>query len=180
MVKIDRFIESVENENSSVFVGESMIGPFHDFILLEWDEYDAFGYSGFFHDKRRVSISDDLIRYMLDTLCWIPSRNPSNEQEWKGYGLNLYGPTLISSEGGRIAAQILRHWIGLFMQAPSQFQLHSGFETTSGDHCREEEALTPHIIYIERDQCVKQLETIAGWAEKVSLDETYVLLHDGA
>ena len=154
-----------------------MVGPFHDFILLEKDEYNKLGYGGFFHDERRSSISDDLIRYILDTLSWIPSQNPSNEKSWKGYGLNLYGPTLFTSEGGRIASQVFQHWIGLFKLAPPSFQLHSGFVTTSKEN--GEEVLLPHVIHVEKEECILLFETIVHWAHKVSVDEHYVLLHNG-
>src|SRR5690348_15303189 len=85
-------------------------------------------YTHHFHSAEAVRLDDDLVVYMLDTLNWIPTINPSNPTQWKGWGLNYYGPTVISKVGAPKAARIFGLWADLLDEGPDEYSLTSGYE----------------------------------------------------
>lgn len=78
--------------------------PAHEFLLLPEKDNDYFGYTNHFNDPNALKLNDDIILYMMDTLRWVPSINPANPNQWGGYGLNYYGPTVINKAGAGKAA----------------------------------------------------------------------------
>jgi hypothetical protein len=94
----------------------------HDFWLFRHGErtYDDY------HDllPRRdapVSIDDEVLRYMLDTIQWIPTFNPALQKHHQG--LNMWGTTIIEQAGGELVHQIFSAWAKLFASGPEQLQL---------------------------------------------------------
>ena len=62
----------------------------HRFILVKAAEYKPEEYFHFVGAPEGSRLHDDLVRYVGDSLQWIPTVNPARRNEC-GYGLNLYG-----------------------------------------------------------------------------------------
>ncbi len=90
-----------------------MPGPYHDFLLLSRAEHRFSDYMEFINDPVAIRIEDDLIRYIADTLEWIPTLNPAKNNE-SHRGLCYYGPTVIHTEGAQVASPIFNGWAELF------------------------------------------------------------------
>ncbi len=52
-------------------------GPYHDFLLIPI-QVPYTDYKKFYKSDKKVEISDDLIDYIWDSLCWIPIIAPEN------------------------------------------------------------------------------------------------------
>jgi hypothetical protein len=149
--------------------------PWHQFFILDAERFRSSDYLQFVRDlpQDTVRLSHDVCMYMSDTLEWIPSRNPANEAEWPGYGLNLYGPTVVSSEGAMIAEQVFSAWAQLFAAAPTRFSLVQGWE-------RVQDGSEGRIrrFHVEREETVEALRQLADLARTVTHGEHF-LLHLG-
>jgi len=129
-------------------------------------------WSEWHNNPNAVRIHDDILRYMADTLNWIPTWNPSMKRPWKG--LCWYGPTVIQKTGAPLAAKILGSWADLFSSGPAVLRLtgdfafqvennpaKDGFECIvpgSGEHER---------LVLSRNRVVTSLRTIVSYAERV-------------
>ena len=89
-----------------------MPGLNHDFFLLSRAEHPFTDYTRFINDPSAVLLHDDLVSYMVDTLEWIPSFNPTRGEPWNG--LCRWGPTVIHTAGATQAARIFSAWANLF------------------------------------------------------------------
>jgi hypothetical protein len=118
-----------------------------------------------------VKISDDVILYIMDSLNWIPTFNPSTRK--KGYGLNYYGITVIKymedHDGATVAQNIFNSWAELFSHAPETITLKGEFMWEEDGHGEYEK------ISINRDEIVASLRTLASFAEQAIRDNKQVL-----
>lgn len=148
--------------------------PKHEFLLIPEVEGSS-NYGGYFHDPHAIQLEDDLVVYLVDTLNWIPSSNPSNPGEWGGYGLNYWGPTIIDKRGARKAARIFRSWAALLEEGPEQIELTGQFGWIQGG-CHEDgryETFTQ-----ARGLVTEGLRRIAELADQAAT-VPFVLLHLG-
>lgn len=92
----------------------------HDFAIIskEYDELEIL------RDMKKVSIPDDIILYMSDSLKWINSY--WNGKEYKE-SLNYYGYSFISGEDLNKLAHIVNIWKELFSLAPDTFFITSEY-----------------------------------------------------
>src|SRR5579884_991947 len=97
--------------------------PTHEFLLLPEKDNDYSGYMNHFNDLNALKLNDDIVLYMMDTLRWVPSINPANPNQWCGYGLNYYGPTVINKTGAEKTARLLRLWAALLQEGPDALEL---------------------------------------------------------
>jgi len=81
-----------------------MSGLNHDFMLLSRKEHPIEEWQRFHHNPDAVKIHDDALRYMGDTLKWIPTYIPATKRTFQG--LCWYGPTIILEPGAEVAAKI--------------------------------------------------------------------------
>lgn len=59
----------------------------HDFWLLRENEYQYASYQDFcVRDDAPVSLADNLLRYVFDTLLWVPTLNPAKKELPAGHG----------------------------------------------------------------------------------------------
>lgn len=73
---------------------------------------------------KRVSISDDIILYMADSLKWIQTYwNGKEDKE----SLNYYGYSFISGENLNKLRHIVDNWKKLFSLAPDSFYITTGY-----------------------------------------------------
>jgi hypothetical protein len=57
-----------------------MAGLNHSFFLVRTDEFPPTAFGHFVPLHGEVEIHDDLLRYMGDTLAWIPAHNPALDE----------------------------------------------------------------------------------------------------
>lgn len=74
-----------------------------------------------------VTIHDDIIQYILDSLEWIPSKNPAKKGSPMGQGINYYGVTLLDEQSSRSLINVFTAWRDLFKNAPETFELTGNF-----------------------------------------------------
>ncbi|QDU27586.1 hypothetical protein ETAA8_26740 [Anatilimnocola aggregata] len=152
----------------------------HDFLLLDCEvdgEPSATGHC-FFHDPRAIHLHDDLVRYLSDTLAWIPTFNPALQS--RQVGLNMWGMTIIEYEGAEIAERVFGAWSKLFACGPSTLQLTGCFGwgpeqnapmnpeaklTAVYDSLQLEGGYEP--LHLARDPIVSVLQQLANYAAQV-------------
>jgi len=129
-----------------------------------------------------VTLHDDVLRYMLDSLAWFPSVNASTRQPH--LGLNTWGLTVITADGAAAAGNVFRAWAQLFALSPARLKLRGSYERTDQI---ESEATDPPAtrgayqrLEFERDDVCASLLAIAAALDKVSVSEGRLcLLHRG-
>jgi hypothetical protein len=100
----------------------------HDFVLLDRETDGEWESAKILQDPRTLHLHDDLIRYMADSLVWIPTLNPSRNEPHQG--LCMWGPTIIGLEGATIAKSVFQAWANLFALGPPLLSL-------TGNYCWE-------------------------------------------
>lgn len=146
--------------------------PTHEFMLLTEKNGTYADYMQHFNDPKALTVNDDLVLYMMDTMRWIPSINPSNPNEWSGFGLNYYGPTVINRTGAGKAARIFRLWVSMFQEGPSELKLTGTYEWLEDDHSTI--GRFPKIK-LSRDSVIKTVNDLAALAETAVSGQFYVL-----
>lgn len=76
----------------------------HDFLLIDCKIDRDVDLLQYVNDPRALKLHDDFVRYIADTLVWIPCFNPSIWEPCNG--LNMWGVTLIREDGAFIAHSI--------------------------------------------------------------------------
>ena len=94
------------------------MGLNHDFWLIKTNDFEFKDYREYLRTKPQVQIHDYLMRYMNDTLLWIPCIHISGRKKKHTKGLALYGISLISEEGAGTFASVMDSWADLFSKAP--------------------------------------------------------------
>ncbi len=144
-------------------------GLHHNFFLVETDNY--------FPDKSRknrlidldeiwenykcVNMHDDHLRYLSDTLIWIPTYN-----SWKNrdeLGIYFYSTTIIKKNGAIIAKKIFENWANLFLNGTENFELTGSYCSNSENH----EKGYYNKIKINRDEFVEKLNTLSYYCDEV-------------
>jgi len=155
-----------------------MSGLNHDFLLLSRSAFDYWDYLKLINRPEAVSLHNDLLEYLLDSLRWIPCHNPGHGKR-KGLlphnGLNFYGPTIIKSDGGHVFHRIFDAWGDLFSNGPSRLELLT--KTSGWIEGESAESGAGHTIIADRDDVVKRLRQLADFGKKVeeSAGELYIL-----
>jgi hypothetical protein len=143
------------------------MGMNHKFLLVEKTKINR-GYDEYAGIKRYY-LHDDFISFvMLSSLEWIPIRNPSTNAE--GFGLNLYGPTLIEKRGIDVAKKIFAAWRDLISAAPDTVYFHCGHEYVDGEQ-------RPFKPEFKKSELLENLNGIVSLLENVGDD--FSLLHLG-
>src|SRR5262245_36825972 len=120
-----------------------MGGLMHDFHLLERSEFEYWDYREFYNHPDAVQIHDDLLRYIGDSLKWIPCHFPETRGKLlECSGLNLIGFTIIKEEGASLAQRVFGLWAELFKHGPEVLQLTGGWTWIDGQPMETGEFLT--------------------------------------
>lgn len=162
-----------------------MAGLNHDFLLLDCEIDGDWSTSRFAHDPRAIHLHDDLLRYMTDTLVWIPTYNPARREQHMG--LCMWGVTAITADGASIAEQVFLAWANLFSLAPPQLRLTGSYGGTlksalSSADCERVSILEGGYaqLVFDRDQVVETLQALARYAgEVLRAKGRLYLLHEG-
>jgi hypothetical protein len=147
----------------------------HRFILLKAADHRLEDYLPFTGESQGSHVHDDLLRYMGDSLQWVHTINPAR-RDGNGYGLNLCGPTVISTEGAELAAQIFRTWANLFRLGPETLVLTGAWCETEGISGQGHYSR----VTVSRDPLVSTLDKIAEDCRRVAASAgALYLLHLG-
>jgi hypothetical protein len=107
-----------------------------------------------------VSLHDDILQYMSDSLAWIPSYNPLKREEQ--HGLNFCGITAITNSGARIAADVFRTWALLFSLGPERLKLTGPWTSIVGSS----EGGKHSVVRARRKLLVNTLEALSRQCEE--------------
>jgi hypothetical protein len=146
----------------------------HDFVLLDRAIDGEWELTRFIHDPRAIHLHDNFVRYMLDTLKWIPAYNPSTKTDC--LGLNMWGPTLIEHDGAIVAERVFRAWAGLFANGPSMLELTGAYCWREGEP--EGTGRYEQLRY-SRDDIVGVLQTLADYAGQIQMACGRLYLYHG-
>ena len=123
--------------------------------------------------KSDVLIADRLMRYMYDTLIWIPSTHSSGLKKREAMGLFLYGATIIDRNGAEIFYRVIKSWANLFSICPAEFELNGGVMINSTG--KVSKPMKFYMIKVKTDELVSNLTNLAGYAEQVKKGDYYIL-----
>jgi hypothetical protein len=150
----------------------------HEFFLVTHNEYEEMSYDGDYllsaDIGNIISIHDDIIQYINDTLRWVPSINPAMKYE-KGLGLNNYGITLFEKEGAEVIFKISKAWVDLFSNGPSVLKLTGNYGWITNDEGFAEGNY--EIIEINRDELIESFRKLQLFSEKVISDKYFIIHH---
>jgi hypothetical protein len=157
----------------------------HDFLLLDRETDGEWVLTRFVHDPRALRLHDDLVRYMADTLAWVPTFNPARREPHKG--LCMWGPTIIDADGAPIAERVFRAWADLLVLGPPVLALTGNFSwVAEGDApLSDAERVTPlergyDRLEFDRDEVVGVLQQLVQYSDRVrSAGGRLYLLHQG-
>ncbi|WP_415579300.1 hypothetical protein [Filibacter tadaridae] len=121
----------------------------------------------------KAIIHDDLVLYMMDTLNWIPSKNPGKEGNPTSHGINYWGVTLFDKQSSESLLGIFNSWRDLFKNAIPTFELTGNFVEGDDDQEGHYEKLK-----LNRDEVLKQLDKMISLVERLAGGDFY-LYHCG-
>lgn len=157
----------------------------HDFLLLDREVDGDWELTWLINDPRSLHLHDDLVRYMADTLAWVPTFNPSRKEPYKG--LCMYGTTIIATEGIAIAEQVFRGWADLFAIGPPVLALtgsygwvDDGAASNSGAEKAAQQQGSYEQLAFDCEEVVSVLRRLAEYSAQVRLaGGRLFLLHQG-
>jgi hypothetical protein len=144
----------------------------HKFFFVQ-KEVDYSAYREYYKMEPDVIIHDDIIRYIRDSILWVPSIQLSYSHQKKSYGLYEYGDNIIDINGSEIFYGVVSAWKDLFSQAPETFEI------TLSVMCDHEGVAKYPIefrkISIQRDILIDNLQKLSNHAKKTTDGEGYIL-----
>lgn len=152
----------------------------HTFWLLETGEWSYhLQQDDIFlpNHSTKITISDDIIWYLSDSLQWVETSNPANNSNWNGSGLNMYGPTIITTTGAVQFARILTAWAILLANGPLILQLTGGWVYDVDEKGKKNDGKYDTIL-VGRDELVTTLQRLVEYANEAQ-DRGKYILHFG-
>jgi hypothetical protein len=155
----------------------------HDFLLLDRATDGEWELSRFINDPRVIHLHDDLVRYLGDTLDWIPTINPARGEPHQG--LCMWGPTLIEAEGAEVAERVFAAWADLFSASPPILSLAGNFSWATSDDVRPSRERAAQLeggydqLKFNRDEVVGILQQLALWCRQVRSGDGKLYLYHG-
>lgn len=143
----------------------------HSFVCLEEDTVPYSEYLKQIPCKNGVHFRDDFIRYISDTLSWIPSIHLAGSQYRKANGLYFSGCAIINHEGASMLENVIQSWIKIFSTAPKSFELTGPVLVDINNKSTDEYYKVP----VDRDLIVQSLTQLSSYAEKAKLGKHYIL-----
>lgn len=140
----------------------------HDFILLDRTTDGEWELTRFIHHSRAIHLHDDFVRYLFDTLKWIPTHNPSTNSPC--HGLNMWGPTLIEEEGAVAGERLFRAWARVMENGPGTLELTGGYSEDTGRY---------EQLQYSRDETVRVLDTLADYCAEVQKAKGRLYIYHG-
>ncbi len=148
----------------------------HNFYFTELSDNPTFDYRKYYNVAATVSLSDNLIQYISDSLQWVPSYNPAHNMEPQ-LGLNFYGPTVIKNSGAQKLHRISMAWSSLYGQSPPEIKLTGDYGWADGQGY-ESGAYEKHSMV--RSQVVSCFDQLADTClQVVNRGNTAFIMHNG-
>jgi hypothetical protein len=148
------------------------VGLEHKFYLIT----DTTELTDFYLSKKdiidSVVLNDDVILYILDSLYWIPSKNPSSSNQIIGKGLNYYGLTLFDIQSSEALVGVFSAWKSLFKNAPEVIELTGDYVFYDGEEGEYKK------ILVNREELIMQLNKIISMSRLLA-EGNYYLYHCG-
>lgn len=151
-----------------------MSGLNHDFLVIENGTFSLDNYEEY-QEADHIEIHDDLLRYFADSILWVSSYNPCNEEETTG--LCWYGPTIIPPESAEKLGSIISGWLLILSEAPDIVALKGSWCWIEGDspYSGSYEKLT-----FSKIELVEKLSKLVSYCDAVKdSDGRKCLLHLG-
>jgi hypothetical protein len=146
----------------------------HDFVLLDRVTDGEWALTKFIHHPRAIKVHDNFVRYILDTLNWIPTFNPATKLPCRG--LNMWGPTLIEQDGAVVAERVFRAWARLLENSPVTLELTGGYSWRDGE---PEESGKYERLQYSRDEIVSLMHTLADYSAKINASDRRLYMYHG-
>ena len=148
----------------------------HEFWLLQTNEWSYSPHHNI-HALRKhpthITLHDTILWYMSDSLEWIETANPAMRNQ-PGYGLNMYGLTMITEQGATRFESVLTTWAALFCHGPETLRL-TGEWMFYNPYKGKRNNGRYEVIMIERDPLVTTLRTLAEYARSVQAGQHFIL-----
>lgn len=117
-------------------------------------------------NMEKATISDSIIQYINDSLCWVHTR-------WNGKklekGISYYGYSIIEGDEINKFQDIIKQWKGLFQIAPDEFCLTCEFIPDENQYEKK---------HMKRERILGELEELLDICEK-AIERKEVILHNG-
>ncbi|WP_439631738.1 hypothetical protein [Gemmata sp.] len=155
----------------------------HDFLLLDRDHDGEWELLRFINDPRAIHLHDDFVRYVQDTLAWIPTTNPARGERQRG--LCMWGPTLIELEGAGVAERVFAGWAELLAAGPPRLELTGRFSCTAADDAPAAGEPVTELegghdrLEFDRDDLVVVLRQLTRWCSQVRSGAGRLYLYHG-
>ena len=146
----------------------------HDFLLRDRAVHPETDYSTQHHSGSVILLHDHVLRYISDSLKWIPTENPALKGE-PGMGLNFWGPTCITQRGAQQASGVFSAWASLLALGPPTLRLRGLWTFIEG----EPRSGAYEVLELDRDELVGKLRQLAEWAQAVAVNPDLYVFHMG-
>lgn len=121
-----------------------------------------------------VAIPDDLIQYILDSLNWIPSKNPAKSMTREEKGINYHGITLFDQTSAAVMKNVFAAWHTLFTNSPEKLELTGEFLVSSRKNILGEY----ERLVFNRNDVLDLLERLLSMIDRLE-EENLFLYHLG-
>jgi len=121
-----------------------------------------------------IAVPGDLIQYIMDSLSWIPSKNPARSMTKEEKGINYHGITLFDQTSAAVMKNVLAAWHTLFTNSPEKLELTGGFVVSSRKNIVGE---YERLIF-NRNDVLEVLERLLSMIERLE-EENLFLYHLG-
>lgn len=141
------------------------IGLNHVFIVEDAEDFPLGGPEELLA-KDYVSLHDDFLGYIWNSIVWIPTFNPMKNEP--NEGLCRYGITSLGSDSAEKAAKILRAWTGIFREGPETLILTGSWVYIEGEPM---ETGGYEELRFDRSELTDKLEKLAAFCDMVKAGE---------
>ena len=150
-----------------------MAGLYHEFFIVNRLLNNENYYILTKDRGETVSLEDDFILYIYDSLKWVKSYNPSKQEFCMG--LCLYGVTQIYGESLSKFKNIIRTYRNLFEYAPSSIILKGSYSVQQSNNA---DLGGYEVLVFDKDKLLKKLDMLIDMCQKALVGNNY-LLHYG-
>jgi len=139
-------------------------------VRREWRHFDDLDTL----HRQSVTLHDDLIQYLSDSLDRIPCFNPSTQTYQQG--LSRYGISVITTVEAVTAGEVFNAWARLFAAGPQNLHLTGSYAYCDGNP----DSGKRQDLAFDRDEIVATLTALSSMCERVSRgNHAEYLLHLG-
>ncbi len=120
-----------------------------------------------------MRLHDDLLRYLADTLSWIPTYPHSKAEP--SSGLCMWGITRIEVDGAHVARAVFSAWADLLSLGPDDLRLTGSYVNVQSDRRARPRGVQAisleggyQDVHLSRQAVVSGLRVLATWCQEVA------------